>query len=52
MPSVEGWREAKANEILTLASSGVSLSEIARQLSIGKASVHLILKSAVGETEE
>lgn len=36
---------AKADEIRSLAASGTSLSDIARQLGIGKASVHRVLKA-------
>jgi len=36
---------AKADEIKALAADGVSLSDIARQLDIGKASVHRVLKA-------
>ncbi|WP_046863666.1 recombinase family protein [Microvirga massiliensis] len=37
---------AKTDEIKALAADGVSLSNIARQLGIGKASVHRVLKAA------
>lgn len=39
---------AKADQIKTMHAEGVSLSEIARRLSIGKASVHRVLNSAKG----
>ncbi len=35
---------AKEGQVVSLAAKGISLSEIARQLGIGKASVHRILK--------
>ncbi len=37
---------AKANEITALHAQGISLSEIARRLEIGKASVHRVLREA------
>ena len=37
---------ARANEITALHAQGVSLSEIARRLGIGKASVHRVLSPA------
>jgi len=37
---------AKADEVRRLDADGVSLSEIARRLSIGKASVHRILNAS------
>jgi len=40
---------AKADQILALAEKGISLSEIARRLSIGKASVHRVLTSSAAE---
>ena len=40
---------AKADPILALAKKGISLSEIARKLSIGKASVHRVLTSTRAE---
>lgn len=36
---------AKEGQVVSLAAKGISLSEIARQLGIGKASVHRILKN-------
>ena len=36
---------AKEGEVVSLAAKGISLSEIARQLGIGKASVHRLLKA-------
>ena len=38
---------AKTNEIKDLSAQGVSLSEIARRLSVGKASVHRALRANV-----
>ena len=38
---------AKANEIKALSAQGVSLSEIARRLNVGKASVHRVLRAHV-----
>ena len=38
---------AKANEIKALSAQGVSLSEIARRLNVGKASVHRVLRADV-----
>ncbi len=40
---------AKADDIIHLHATGVSLSEISRQLGIGKASVHRVLKAARGK---
>ena len=39
---------AKTDDVKALAADGVSLSEIARRLGIGKASVHRIINSADG----
>ena len=38
---------AKTNEIKDLSAQGVSLSEIARRLNLGKASVHRVLRADV-----
>ena len=38
---------AKTNEIKALSAQGVSLSEIARRLNVGKASVHRALRTDV-----
>jgi DNA invertase Pin-like site-specific DNA recombinase len=40
---------AKADQIWSLAEKGISLSEIARRLNIGKASVHRVLTSSPAE---